>query len=208
MYVIDTKQYNGLQFILDEKDYLKEIKIDSDKTDLKISDFKEHSVIQGVRIFDCGDFGNKQNSLYGKIFQLIYDDTAFRITDVPELEHWNYLGGWSIGDRFGVEYFKDDNEDIVCVFEEYVQRDENGKSKRKILDTINIGKLKSNESFQYGTCRLNKTGDREIIAIVIVEGNKEFFNKIMKAWRADTKTGRIKQIDIKGIDCENDGYGV
>ena len=51
LYVIDTEQYKRLQFLLDEKDYLKKIEFDSDLTELKISDFKSHAKIKKIRIY-------------------------------------------------------------------------------------------------------------------------------------------------------------
>lgn len=51
MYVIDTKQYNKFQFLLDGKDFIGEVpKMDSDMDLLKLSDFKEDAKINGIRV--------------------------------------------------------------------------------------------------------------------------------------------------------------
>lgn len=50
-YWIETEQYKRLRFILDENDYLKEIKFDSDLTKTELSDFKKQSKIKEIRIF-------------------------------------------------------------------------------------------------------------------------------------------------------------
>jgi len=44
---------------------------------------------------------------------------------------------------------------------------------------------------------------------VIVDEDKEFYDKIVSAWRADTKTGTISPIgNVARISCVNPGYGV
>jgi hypothetical protein len=153
----------------------------------------------------AGDFGNKQNPLYGKT------------TDTPKMKNWTVLGGSVIyadmnedgSYKFGIRYFRDENNDMICVFLEYAQCDENSNSKcSRILDTVKIGKLNDNEIFAPCLCRMNSVLDSEIIAIAVLENDKEFYDKIVRAWRADTKTGRIKPIDIDGIDCTNEGHGV
>jgi len=151
------------------------------------------------------DFGNKQNPLYGK-----------NTKEIPELKPWNNYGSIIEAGgkdengnyRFGISLFKDKNENIICVFTEFLEHDEEGIPKKKILDAINVGKLEDKENLNYCNCRQNTIFDSEIIAIVIEE-DKEIFDKIIKAWRANTKTGRIEPIEsIKEIDCENYGYGV
>ena len=155
------------------------------------------------------NFGNKQNPLYGKVFR--------ETEDIPVLRQWDNGGGGRVidtgkdkngGYRFGIDYLKDDKENMVCIFEEFVQSEDQGKVNYKILDTINIGKLKDNEAFSFSGCRQDTMLDSEIIAVAIAEEDKEYHDKIVKAWRADTKTGRIEPIkNIKGITCVNMEYG-
>ena len=154
----------------------------------------------------CKDFGNKLNPLYGKVYG--------NINDIPELKKWKNLGGCVIDvgkkekNGFGIGFFKDDNENIIYTFEKFLERDESGKAKYKILDTINIGKLKDNEIIVCRVCRQDEVFDSEIIAIVIAD-DKDVFDRIVKAWRADTKTGRFTKIEnLNKITCENEWYGV
>ena len=143
---------------------------------------------------------SKQNSLYGKI----YTNTE----DISELKHYqNYCGGWGIDEEnIGIEYYKDNNENVICIVTEFLQHDENGNPIRKILDTINIGKLKAGEMLTYGNCWQDSIWSPEIIAIVNAE-DKEIFDKIVKAWRVDNKTGSIASIEnFVGIACLNEGY--
>ena len=166
-------------------------------------------------LHSCDDFGNRQNPLYGKVYRDIADVLGLkygneswgsRVIDASKNENGDY--------RFGINFFTDDNEkNIICVFDEIIDN-ENGKPNYKILDTINIGKLKDNEYFVFD-CEQNHTiWDTEIFAVVIVENDNEFFDneffdKIVKAWRADTKTGKIKPIkNLKGLIGINDSYGI
>ncbi len=152
------------------------------------------------------ELGNKENPLYGKIYK--------RITDIPELKNWTKLGGGVIYPKnsenqdlqFGISNYKDDNGDMVFILQEFVEQDEKGKNpKYKILDTLNIGKLKNNELAWYQQCRKNTIFDSEIIAIVVAGECKNYEDNIVKAWRANTKTGKIQTIEnLIGIDCARD----
>lgn len=153
-----------------------------------------------------GDFGNKQNPFYGKVYM--------NIKDILELKHWKELGGAVVDNRkdarFGIGYYENENGEIVCTFDEFSQqRDEKGRVRFKILDIVNIGMLKNNEYFTLQTCKRDTIQDIEIIAIVIADHDKEYYDIIVKAWRANRKTGRIEPIEnIDGITCMNVGYGV
>ena len=164
------------------------------------------------------DFGNAQNPLYGKIYSGIRDITE----DIPELKRGSddYCGEKIIlasednngNYKHGISYFADEKGNIVCIFNEY-QISENGLP-AKILDTIHIGKLKDRE-YLFLNCTQDETiWDSEIIAVAILEKGKDFydvlfFEKIVKAWRADTKTGRIKPIEnLKGLVGINDEAGL
>ena len=143
---------------------------------------------------------NIQNILYGKV----YTNTE----DIPELKHYQrYCGGWGIGEEnLSVEYYKNNEENVICIITELLQHNENGQPVRKILDTINIGKLEVGEILTYGDCKQDTLWGQEIIAVVIKE-DKELFDKTVKAWRVDKKTGSAKPIEnVKDIACRNDGY--
>jgi hypothetical protein len=154
------------------------------------------------------NFGNRENPLFGKIYQ--------DIVDISELSHWQRQGGAVLyagkneddSFRFAIEQFKNEDDDIILVFVEFVQHDEKGRNpNRKILDTINIGKMKDIEFLTIGSCRLNAEQDCEIIAVVVFE-NKKYLHNIVRAWRANTNTGRFEVVDVEGIDCKNEGYGI
>ncbi|MFN3755182.1 hypothetical protein [Flavobacterium sp.] len=152
----------------------------------------------------------KPGGLYGTIYR--------NISEVPGLNDYEKQRGAVIdknkdsnGDfKYGLSQYGND-KNYVIVLEELVREPNNPKSKYKILDTLNINKLNIDEFITFYNCRLNQETDSEIIAIVKSQGNDgiEYFNNIIKAWRADTKTQRIVPIkDLKGIDCINEGYGI
>ena len=166
-------------------------------------------------LLSCDNFGNRQNPLYGKIYRNITDilnlkygnePWSSRVIDASKNENGNY--------RFGISFFTDENDmNIVCVFDEIIYN-ETGKPNYKILDTLNVGKLKDGEYFVFDCKQDNTIWDTEIFAIVFVENddelyNNEFYDKIVKAWRANTKTGIIKPIkNLKGLIGINEGYGI
>jgi len=166
------------------------------------------TLVLTIILSGCNEFGNRQNPLYGKVFG--------NITDIPELKNFTSMGG-SVMDAgktekgdysFGIGSCRDNNDFIICIFEEFLKAEEKGKVNYKILDTVNIGQIKETEYLTYCNCRQDTIWDSEIIALVLADHDKEYYNKIIKAWRADTKTGKIEIIkNLKGINCSNEGYG-
>ena len=166
-----------------------------------------HRSVMYIANIDSENFGNKQNPLYGQDYQ------------------WSGSGEQVFG-RFFVNWFYDGNGDIVAAFIELVGH-EDGMAKFKLLDTINMGKWKSNEINVCCGCILDfstnadaKMDNRtfhllrnerggEIVAIAIPEWDEELLYKIVKAWRANTRTGRFEVVkDLKGIVCKNPDFGV
>lgn len=150
------------------------------------------------------------NDLYGTVYR--------QISEVPQLKEYEYQRGGVIstnkdenGDyRYGLAQYGNDKNYVIAL-EEFIREPNNPKPQRKILDTLNINKLNIDEIITFYNCRLNKATDSEIIAIVKGNGNDgvEYYNQIIKAWRADPKTQKIIPIeDLKGIDCLNEGYGI
>lgn len=78
-----------------------------------------------------------------------------------------------------------------------------------ILDIFEIDKkeLKGNKLTEY--CETKNGGDAEIIALVkVTKDNPEYYTKIIKAWRANRKTGKfesVKKSKIKRCGNESDG---
>ncbi|MGH2667160.1 hypothetical protein [Flavobacterium sp.] len=162
-----------------------------------------------IFIFSCkNEVKEEQNSLKGKIYT--------EINEIPELKNFefqaesmiDYEGKKSNQYKFGISQFFKKGK-YVLILEEKIR----GKSKdisNKILDTIMISNLKEDEIISLCTCRVNGINNSEIIAVVKDKNNDaEYLNKIVKAWKANSKNGRIIPIDnLNGIDCVNESYGL
>jgi len=157
------------------------------------------------KLSDNENFGNKQNPLYGKI----YEYSRNLMDYIPELrssDDFHLASAIQASDRFGIDAFMDDKGNMVCIFIEYI------KEGNKILDTIRIENLRERE-YLILTCTQDDTiWDSEIFATFFLEDSKNFYDqpyldKVVRAWRADTKTGRIKPIEnLKGIIGINPDY--
>ncbi len=162
------------------------------------------TLVISIILFSCDDFGNKQNPLYGKKFK--------EIKDISGLENYKSIGGSVIesykdknGDhKFGIGQYRYD-ETYFIAFEEFLKSDKNKNFKNKILDTINISKIKPWQSITYCHCIQDTILDNELIAFVIRDDKSIYYDTIIKAWRADTKTGKIIPIkNLKSIKCPNE----
>ena len=79
-----------------------------------------------------------------------------------------------------------------------------------ITDILEIDKqeLKGNKLNEY--CETKNGGDTEIIALVKdTKDNPEYYTKIIKAWRANRKTGKFESVKKNKIKrCGNESYGI
>ncbi len=152
-------------------------------------------------VFKKSDYGNPQNPLYGKVFRIIdgHGDYIFQ-KDIPELENWRYWGGCC-----NINYFWDDKNNVVVFLVDFESLD-SGKVQYRILDTINIGQInyRMNEAFCVCRCSQGDEDQCAIFAIAIEEEDKEYYDRIVKAWRINLETGRIEPItNLEGIKCLN-----
>ena len=155
---------------------------------------------------DTITFGNITNPLHNKIYRNVDELLGIKYEGTPS-------GAMLQGDNirkdkeFGISQIAINNRNIIT-FEEIIREDGNPKPKYLVLDTINVDNLKKSEFITYCNCRQDSVVDSEIIALIESEEDTEYYYKIIKAWRANTKTGKIIIIkNTKGINCINDGYG-
>ncbi len=164
--------------------------------------------LEDTAVTDTLDAG-KSNELYGIVFR--------DIAEIPELKDYEHQAGAMIHEqdslgnyKYAIAQFGND-KNYVIILEELVRESGNPKPKYRVLDTLNIPSLNIDEIIATFTCRRNKVADSGIIAIVKSHSSDdiEFYDNVIKAWQADTKTGQIIPItDLKGIDCANEGYGL
>ena len=155
---------------------------------------------------DTFTFGDITNPLFNKIYRNVDELLGIKYEQTQS-------GAMLQGDKirkdkeFGISHIVINKRNIIT-FEEIISENGNPKPKYLVLDTINVDNLKKSEFITYCNCRQDSVDDPEIIALIEFEEDTEYFYKVIKAWRADTKTGKITVIkSTKGINCINDGYG-
>jgi hypothetical protein len=109
--------------------------------------------------------------------------------------------------EFAVSHVQDSTGQMLWLTE-LTHRDEAGRPHWIVRDVLPLPNIEPTSSLVYSsTCRLNGSNDPEIVAIARTS-TAEFHTEITHAWRADRESKRFKAIDVKGIDCMNEGYGV
>jgi len=116
---------------------------------------------------------------------------------------WNLLGGtyekvgeMVVWDGYWVEAYIDTTTNYQRLL--FVNKD----NYKTISDSLNVGILKNEESIDYGTVELNGKEDREIVA-VFIKDDSLYHNKIVRAWKANVKTGKFEEFPTYGIRVKN-----
>ena len=152
-------------------------------------------------ITGCSSKELKLNDFIGKEYRTLNEFEYFK--DFKE------IGGNIISlpdnDDYCFSTYKKDS--LLLVTYEITTKRIEGKAIFKLLDILEIKGLKSNQNVNHSTCRKDGEYDPEIIVIYEVEEpSVEICKNILKAWKANRKTGRIEAIDITGLDCINQGF--
>lgn len=86
----------------------------------------------------------------------------------------------------------------------------NDKKKAIITDIIELDKNELMGNLFVEFCETKIGGDSEIIALVKdTKDNPEYYTKIIKAWRANRKTGKFESVKKNKIKrCGNESYGI
>jgi hypothetical protein len=86
----------------------------------------------------------------------------------------------------------------------------NYKKKAIITDILEIDKNELTGNLFTEFCETKTGSDSEIVALVKdTKDNPEYYTKIVKAWRANRKTGKFKSIKKNKIRrCGNENYGI
>lgn len=138
----------------------------------------------------------------------VKNKTFKKLSDFEKFKNLKFSGAILMepyDENFALSHYVEDDTHFI-VFEK-LSKDVNSTIQHQALDLIKIDGLQEGLWVSYGLCRKNEVFDSEIIAVFVRE-EKEFYNKIHKAWRADKESGRILEIEKEGIDCINEGYGV
>jgi hypothetical protein len=123
------------------------------------------------------------------------------------------LGGWVIGnDRVnGREY-------VVANVKKGAQQmlwlgtilslDAQGRPTYQIVDVLNLPTLsKSVQLTHGGQCERNGVVDPELVTIARYEDTAQL-RQIVRAWRANRRSGRFEVVSVRNIVCSNRGLGV
>lgn len=78
----------------------------------------------------------------------------------------------------------------------------------EVKDLLVLPPIRKYQVVVYNTCFLHNRPDKEIVAVVAYHAGVQYFTCVYKAWRANRKTEKFEAIPVKGIKCENEGYGV
>lgn len=76
-----------------------------------------------------------------------------------------------------------------------------------MLDTLQLKIPNRRQDFVCVECQEHGIADKDIIALVQLD-EEEYFTTVLKAWRADTKMGKLYPIDPNGIICLNETFGL
>lgn len=128
------------------------------------------------------------------------------IDDIPGLEKYAESEGAVIGGKnFGLSFYTSATNNFVSF--EFLRAQPDGKSKYEILDTLNLGPLPKNQSIGMMGCLVDSVPDNEIFALISLPADSMGFDKIIKAWQADTMTNTIVPItNLKGLSCVDQDY--
>lgn len=97
---------------------------------------------------------------------------------------------------------------ILVLMVELIPIKEIGSNKRKIIDYLILTKKDFKKNFNglcSGDVEKNGISDPEIFVIYKYE-DKEYFDKIHKAWKADRKLKKIYEINPRGLRVVNEGF--
>lgn len=161
-----------------------------------------------------GKFVNVEADLIPKSVKELYTGYQYDGKKLPQgLES---LGGFVVAENESEIYNSPFAINILCpkggkimTMVWFEKRDETAPKNRRfeVLDVAKIPNFGKNAAFAMGQCYLNNKFDGQIFAVAVDE-EKEFYTKIIRAWRADVTSGLIEDISADGIKCVNDGYGV
>lgn len=131
----------------------------------------------------------------------------------------NWSGGGRSGlineGRFGFSSAYADGDDILNrpTIRIVTRRNNTNRRYDSVVDVLMIGVVNSREGFLVDGCFMENDSDY-IVAIVADyidndEFYEEFFEKIVRAWRFNSRTEKFESItNFTGIRCPNEGYGL
>jgi hypothetical protein len=134
-------------------------------------------------------------------------NTVFKDSRViPGLSGWTFMEGSllsSVNDpeTIAVTVFK--KKETFIVF--FSTNEDSLLQESKIVDVLEIKGVTKGLTIKTSFCRRDSIENGWIVALA-KEASTEFLNIIKKAWWFNRDKRKIESIDIKGIDCLNEGF--
>jgi UDP-N-acetylmuramyl tripeptide synthase len=116
------------------------------------------------------------------------NESNWSLLDAPYSKH----GEMMAYDGYWVEAYRDTTKNNIMFL--LVDRE----NKFKISDSLKIESLPNGSDFDYGSVLLNGQLDRSLI-VTYNRSNSNIQSNILKAWRANTATGKFEVILTNGI---------
>jgi hypothetical protein len=121
-------------------------------------------------------------------------------------ESGNMIGDPSNSTVYSVNLISSADSQMLWL-ESSSSRNNKGQSIWRVLDVIAAPNYGKGQSLVIGFCKIDDRSDPEVLAVVDYQQDKEYFNKIIKAWRANRTKGKFESITTKGVSCLNESYG-
>jgi hypothetical protein len=123
------------------------------------------------------------------------------------------LGGWVVGNDLvnGREYVvanvKKGAQQMLWL-EVILARDTQGRPTYQVVDVLNLPTITNAVQLTHGgQCSRNGVTDPELITIARYEDTSEL-RQILRAWRANRRSGKFEVASVRNIVCSNRGQGV
>lgn len=111
-------------------------------------------------------------------------------------------GGLLSNENYGVSRFQKGNKYMLWL-EKITSRDAKGVPSWEVRDVLTFDKLKKNQEFLFSyssTCTQN--GKENLDLVVMAELSNQKTYKIMRAWKANVKSGKFDKTSDKNIVCK------
>ena len=115
-------------------------------------------------------------------------------------------GGLLSNENLGITRYTKSGNDMLWL-EKIISRDSKGVPTWQVKDVLVLDKLQRNQEllFSYSsTCSQNGRENLDLIVLAEIAANRKSY-KILKAWNANVKVERFKEIPVSGIRCEAAG---
>jgi hypothetical protein len=112
-------------------------------------------------------------------------------------------GGLLSDDSYGVTRYSKGKKQFLWL-EKIVSRDQNGVPTWLVRDVLEFSRLPKNQDFSFSyssICSNDKVFDLDLVVMTELAADRKS-HRVLRAWRANVRTGKFQTAGIKGIRCE------